>query len=377
MRARLPWSSVHLISCAFAMAAWGCGASATPEDLRDGARASDAHASDARASDGGAVDASEPSFEDVYFAPTDASASTGGDGGASSDGSRANPGRGAPYPIVFHHGFAGFRDIGPINYFFNVARDLRGRGETVYEAEVTPFDSPAVRARQLAAFVDRVLLETGSAKVVLIAHSQGGLDARYLISTLGYGDRVALLTTVSTPHRGTKVADIVLGLVPGATEGFINAIATLFAWTYNDARMRMDINASLVGLSEREAVSFNRDNRDDARVRYWSYAGRSNLRTGVAVCGDARYDNEPLRVDSTVVALAPFAPIIEGLDPLENVNDGLVTVRSARWGEFQGCIPADHFDEIGQVARIGPTLAGFNHIEFYRRIVRDARAAGF
>lgn len=346
-----------------------CGANSAPSGF-------DARA-DGASRDGAAdvihePDASEPSFEDVYFPPADAAVSDG----ASSDGG-AVVGHGPPYPVILHHGFAGFRDIGPINYYFNVARDLRARGETVYEAEVTPFDSPATRGRQLATFVDRVLRETGSAKVVIVAHSQGGLDSRYMISSLGYGDRVALLVTVSTPHRGTAVADTTLGFIPGATEGFINAIANLFAWTYNEARMRMDLNASLVSLSEREASAFNAANPNDPRVRYWSWAGRSHLRTGVAVCGDARYDNEPLRVDSTFLPLAPFAALIEGLDPLNNVNDGMVAVRSARWGEFQGCVPADHFDEVGQIAHTGANLSGFDHIAFYRRIVSDAHGAGF
>jgi triacylglycerol lipase len=55
----------------------------------------------------------------------------------------------------------------------------------------------------------------------------------------------------------------------------------------------------------------------------------------------------------------------------------MVSVQSARWGEFQGCVPADHFDEVGQIARTGAIASGFDHIAFYRRIVSDARAAGY
>ena len=44
-------------------------------------------------------------------------------------------------------------------------------------------------------------------KVHVIAHSMGGLDARYMISRLGMEDRVLSLTTVGTPHRGSKYAD--------------------------------------------------------------------------------------------------------------------------------------------------------------------------
>jgi triacylglycerol esterase/lipase EstA (alpha/beta hydrolase family) len=35
----------------------------------------------------------------------------------------------------------------------------------------------------------------------------GGLDARYAISLLGLARRVASLTTIGTPHRGTPVGD--------------------------------------------------------------------------------------------------------------------------------------------------------------------------
>ena len=35
----------------------------------------------------------------------------------------------------------------------------------------------------------------------------GGLDARYMIASLGMEARVLSLTTVGTPHRGTAFAD--------------------------------------------------------------------------------------------------------------------------------------------------------------------------
>src|SRR6266498_494330 len=56
----------------------------------------------------------------------------------------------------------------------------------------SPGSVTSVRGVELARYVDMVLNETNAAKVVIIGHSQGGLDPRYMISTLGYGDRVAL-----------------------------------------------------------------------------------------------------------------------------------------------------------------------------------------
>ena len=57
--------------------------------------------------------------------------------------------------------------------------------------------------------------------------------------------------------------------------------------------------------------------------------------------------------------------------PLQpTANDGLVAVPSARWGRFLGCVPADHFDEVGQIAEVAPDLiSGFFHRDLYRNLV--------
>jgi hypothetical protein len=65
------------------------------------------------------------------------------------------------------------------------------------------------------------------------------------------------------------------------------------------------------------------------------------------------------------------------LSTTDGPNDGLVSVKSARAPEsiFLGCVPADHFDEMGQLADFGPGLiSGFDHKELYRRIVENARS---
>lgn len=339
----------------------------------------------------GASGPSDASLEDVPFSidlgPQDVSLDDVRDDSVPNDSivrDRTIPdaddaGRGAPYPIVLVHGFAGFRDIGPVGYYFRVADDLRARGEVVFESVVAPFASSAQRAPMLARYLDEVVFpQTGAAKVVLIAHSQGGLDARYLISTLGYGARVAALVTISTPHQGTRVADAIGGTIPGVADGFLNAVASVLGFTYNEARSRADLRAALDALSERSADAFNRSNTNDPRVAYWSYAGRTNRRSGREQCGDAVNANEPSIVDNTTLALVPFAALLEQGDPALHVNDGMVEVRSARWGRFMGCVPADHFDEVGQIAHLVPNLeSGFDHLAFYRGIVRRLRAEGY
>jgi triacylglycerol lipase len=295
----------------------------------------------------------------------------------STDTTSVRPGNGPPYPIVLVHGFAGFRDIGPLNYYFRVAERLRSRGNTVYESVTAPFASPDVRGAMLGQYLDTVVFpRTGAAKVILIAHSQGGLDSRYAISSLGFGNRVAALVTISTPHLGTRIADAVNGTIPGVSDVFLNAVATVLGFTYNEARSRADLRAALQALSESNAVNFNRSNANDPRVLYWSYAGRTNGRSGDEQCSGAVIANSSRR-DNTALALLPFANFLEQGDSALHVNDGMVEVRSARWGRFMGCVPADHFDEVGQIAHLIPNLeSGFDHLAFYEDIVRRLRAEG-
>jgi triacylglycerol lipase len=85
----------------------------------------------------------------------------------------------------------------------------------------------------------------------------GGLDSRYLISTLRYGDRIASLTTISTPHGGSAVADVILGELPGDADRALNAIADVFGATFSDVKGNSHLRAALEALAEASVDSFN------------------------------------------------------------------------------------------------------------------------
>ncbi len=45
------------------------------------------------------------------------------------------------------------------------------------------------------------------------------------------------------------------------------------------------------------------------------------------------------------------------------------------WGEFLGCVPADHLDEVGQIADFTRGLiSGFSHREMYEELHAFARS---
>src|SRR6185312_2727026 len=88
-------------------------------------------------------------------------------------------------PLLLLHGMAGFAPVGKFDYFYHVPKTARDAGYDVFVAHTDPFQATAYRAQQLSVQVDKVLRETGAERLNMVAHSQGGLDARYLISSLG------------------------------------------------------------------------------------------------------------------------------------------------------------------------------------------------
>jgi triacylglycerol lipase len=291
------------------------------------------------------------------------------------------PPHGPPYPVVFVHGMAGFDALKvaglSMDYWGNTVEDLAARGEDVYRVVLPPFDDDQARVKALEAQLLDILAQSHSAKVNLIAHSQGGLDARLLVSPagLGWGDRVGTLVTVSTPHRGTQAANVLDGAASGLPDSVVDGLASLLQRSVYDVQSDPHLKAQLHAITEDATKTFNATYVDDARVRYLSWAGRSNLHTGLGVCDDGVVANEWWKVD---VLLPVFSGIVIatewGLPP--QVSDGLVTVASAKWGTFQGCVPADHLDEVGMPNVNGADLTLFDSKQFYRDIVSELRAHG-
>jgi triacylglycerol lipase len=289
---------------------------------------------------------------------------------------------GPPYPIILHHGFSGWKEINVLglHYFNNVAEDLIAHGEPmVFETVVQPYDGTELRGQELAPQIDEILRLTGKDKVNIVAHSQGGLDSRYVIASLGYGARVATLTTISTPHHGTALADALFDNVPGWTDGIVDAIASVIGRSILDVEGDADLRASLKAMTEDVMLnSFNPHNIDDPQVLYFSYAGRSNDSDGVPECDNAWLADDTSKVDHIDPLLTLTGDYLSDHGEYGGVNDGIVPVKSARWGLFMGCFPADHFDEIGQVNKTQPNAeSGFDHKAFYREVVKRIRDKGF
>ncbi|MBI4556663.1 MAG: alpha/beta fold hydrolase [Candidatus Hydrogenedentes bacterium] len=67
-------------------------------------------------------------------------------------------------------------------------------------------------AQQVAVRVNRICNTTGAPKIILVAHSMGGLIARAYVERFGGAARVAKLISIGTPHHGTVTARLAPGL---------------------------------------------------------------------------------------------------------------------------------------------------------------------
>jgi triacylglycerol lipase len=246
-------------------------------------------------------------------------------------------------PIVLIHGLLGYAHVrvGPwvfARYFRGVPQALEAGGNRVLVARVSPTAGIADRAAQLQAFLDRLV--PGEA-VHLIAHSMGGLDARYLISRLGMAPRVLSLTTVGTPHRGTPFADWGVG-----------HLARLLRPVFHFAGLSYQ---AFYDLTVTSCAEFNRLIPDAPGVRYFSAAGR-------------------LQLGWRVPEWQLSARIVEHL---EGPNDGVVSLASARWGEFFEVWDGDHLNLINWPRAWLPGRPRPDHTADYVGIVRRLADAGF
>ena len=251
------------------------------------------------------------------------------------------------YPLLLIHGL-NCRDDWIFPYWGRVADILRQHGALVYLSGQDAWGSVSGNAEALRRRAGEILSETGAARLNLLAHSKGGLEARYLISTLGFASKTASLTTICTPHRGSKAAaewlarERVCNIVGPRMEGF---------WRSRGDRAP-DFWAAAAALTPEAMERFNRENPDSPLVYYQSWGARLD---------DPGWD--------------PMDRFQLWLTRADAPTDGLVSPDSAVWGNYRGTLEGvSHQDGAGGRRRKRP---GFDAGEFYVRLVRELAELGF
>jgi triacylglycerol lipase len=243
------------------------------------------------------------------------------------------------YPIVLAHGVCPFDilwnralridntddpKLDNLHYFKGVRTMLESRGYVARHARVRWASGVDDRATDLAENVRLILRDTEADKVNIIAHSMGGLDARHMLFNDRNGgkihERIASLTTISTPHEGSPVADWMCAHLSPLRK----VVPTL--------------GIDLKGIGDLRSAACRRFN-DDPEVKSFESA-----------CESAIEFRTYAGAQSFWGVFAPLKLAYVIIERSEGENDGLVSIPSARWraAYFQGVVNnTDHLNELG------------------------------
>ncbi len=188
-------------------------------------------------------------------------------------------------------------------------------------------------------------------------------------------DKIASFTTVSTPHRGTSLADIVFGVVPDSAHPYLGDMVNIIGRMQGDP----DPDSLEAGknLTSEEMAAFNAltDNWEDGIPGVYCQSYSSAI-TGMI--------NDPL---------LQTGEFVMGVFGNESPNDGAVSIQSAEYADFKGIeYGSKVFDEYGNELFHGVShfaivdrgififpgnTPGFHAPSFFRKIVKDLKARGF
>ena len=243
------------------------------------------------------------------------------------------------YPIILAHGVCRFDKVwsealeldnnddpklDQLHYFKGLRTELMKHGFTVYHSNVSWAAGVKARASELKDNVIKILEKDGAEKVNIIAHSMGGLDARHMLFNFRDSDRlherVASLTTVSTPHEGSPFADWGTDNLP-----HVIPVAQKLGLSLNGLR---DLRTDKCRLfnSDPEVIEFEK--ACESKIQFQTFAGVQKF-WGVF---------DALKLSFYII------------EKEEGANDGLVSIKSAKWRDryFMGVVEnTDHLNELG------------------------------
>ncbi|MES2072086.1 MAG: triacylglycerol lipase [Pseudomonadota bacterium] len=268
------------------------------------------------------------------------------------------------YPIVLVHGLFGFDNIGPVEYWYGIPAALRADGAQVYVTQVSAANSTELRGEQLLTQVRQILAVTGAAKVNLIGHSHGGPTIRYVASVRP--DLVASVTSVGGVNKGSKVADLLLGVAPDGSlsnavlVSITNGLAQIISFLSGSPSMPQDSLLAAKSLSTAGSLAFNAAHPEGIPV---------------SACGEGAYQANGVSYFSWSGA-QPYTNLLDIIDPslaLTSLafgsakNDGLVASCSSHLGRvIRDDYAMNHLDEVNQTIGL-VNIFETNPVTLYRQ----------
>lgn len=254
------------------------------------------------------------------------------------------------YPVVLVHGMVS-KDFPFWHAFRGITDFLRKQNITVYVTNQDGVGAIATNATQLKAEILDILKAENCEKVNLIAHSKGGVDARYMISCLDMAEDVASLTTLSTPHHGSGLSAHLLKMPRFLARIVAFCTDTVF-------RLLGDEQPNILRLGQeltQEAMTqFNETVPNAPSVYYQSFSSTTTDKK----------------------AFLRFIPYQISRYCEQDDTDGVVSVKSSQWGNYRGSVGED-FDHF-QLAGVYGTKNRLTGVGlFYLHIIDELQTMGF
>ena len=256
------------------------------------------------------------------------------------------------YPVVLAHGI-GMHDRGKTaRSWGRIPNLLKEKGIDVFFGYTDAWGNFDTNAELLKTAIDKILNDTKKEKVNIIAHSKGGIDSRYLIWKYDYGNKIASLTTISTPHHGAELSDLLYskkGLHTKATKSFLRLAGKMFRDN------NPDIYAANYQLTTEHMKKFNEKVTMDERVYYQTiYSTMNKASDDVLLSSAYRY-----------------------LKKAAGANDGTISEWSARWGEnilkVEGGVSHAYIIDYNKRKKLSSTVVP----DLYLGIVNELSKKGF
>lgn len=285
------------------------------------------------------------------------------------------------YPLVLIHGIA-WKDKKIADYWYKIPKYLEDRGASVFVTNQDAFNTHKIRAEQVASEIGKFIREQQCDKVNLICHSQGSLDARWLIEKLKMTDKkgepvparqlIASYTSIAGVHRGSAISDIVTGLVPRKLRPRLSrGLNRMIEYLLKDKDPHVWEAGKELGTRYMRDV-FNKEcplvDESGGGVKdgiyYQSYATKMRFGAFFSLCpGDRLY------LPSWLI-----------LKSIEGDNDGVVSVESAKFGRFRGVKAGVFFGpgvcHLAQINQLLGLVCFFNPRKWIAEIVTDLKSQG-
>jgi triacylglycerol lipase len=230
------------------------------------------------------------------------------------------------HPVLVCHGYGALAGLMKPSPLYDVALLMREHNVPAFAPNIVTYAKIETRAARWIRLIHKVKQRTKADKLNIVAHSMGGLDMRYALAKLDAAPHVESLTTISTPHRGASLAELALS-TPNRIR---NKIGDFLEWM--GERVVPNDESDAIGAARQLTRAyineqFNPFIKDHPDIPYYSYSAAVGKGTNLSIKVISRYQNNHIYGQ-------------------EGLNDGMVSVNSAKWGEHIKTIHLSHLEQM-------------------------------